>query len=377
MISFFSFITAVLWLNITLFVIFLLRRSSVFRVKYSIEALLLVAALGVIRICLPLDFAFAKIFNSHTVLPAMRRVFQIDIMPGADSISLGTFILMVWIAGSLAVLSKAAREMQEKTKLRKQYSKVHNARIYSVAKGLGINKNSIVISGDVSSPYVIGVIRPHIYLPDIKLSNNAWNLVLRHEIQHFKSHDTLIKLFHLILVSVFWWSPFVHIFRRELDQLLELRCDANVTKHMCGGEKREYILSILAVLKQINKPEEVASPESASALVSLGAFGFTHERFRAVLDEDKPRPSKRLVLLVPIFLFMLSFMFIIQPTGQPTGDIMDVGVAITSENAYILVLADGTMEMYVDGEFFCPITEELVNDEFHLSLPVYEERRGN
>ena len=60
--------------------------------------------------------------------------------------------------------------------------------------------------------------------------------------------DARIKLFFLLLRDLFWWNPLSHLFLRELDALLELRCDAALTQDMDEDEILSYLAAILGSL---------------------------------------------------------------------------------------------------------------------------------
>ena len=62
-------------------------------------------------------------------------------------------------------------------------------------------------------------------------------IILQHEFCHVKGNDLLIKLFYNLLLVIFWWNPLTYRFRKELDNLLELRCDLRITKDMNEWEK--------------------------------------------------------------------------------------------------------------------------------------------
>ena len=46
------------------------------------------------------------------------------------------------------------------------------------------------------------------------------------QIEHIKLHDTFIKILLLLVSAIFWWNPLMYILRKDIDQMLELRCEA-------------------------------------------------------------------------------------------------------------------------------------------------------
>lgn len=375
MTSFYSFLVSIVWFNIAMLVVAILSRRTYFLVKYSTSVLLLCAALGIIRMLLPLDFSFAYVISSYKIMPVVRDAFRGDIMPGQEYLKLGTVIIGVWVIGTIAVLMKTIHQLIIENGFRKEYTVVKNKQVERVCAKMGLKKAKIIVTPDIGIPMVTGIFKAHIYLPEIRLANSQLEMVISHEYQHFKSHDMMIKLFYLALLALFWWNPVVHKFKDELDNLLELRCDANVTKKMDDEGKERYLTSILAVIKQLHVvPNEKFTVASAS-LVKVKSESLIKQRFNFVLCDNKKAPIAQTVMAsLLVVLFLLSFMVIVQPANFPTGDEMDAGVRITPENAYILVLNDGGMKLYVDGEFLWDVSEAELHDDLHSNLPKYERK---
>jgi len=375
MTSFYSFLVAIAWFNIAMLLVAFLSRKTYFLVKYSTTGLLICAALGIIRMLLPLDFSFTYVIRSYKIMPVIRNIFNSDIMPGSEYLKLGTAIIGVWIAGTVAVLIKTFRQLACEHRFSKQYAIVESAQAERICAKMNLKNTEILVSPDIGIPMVTGIFHAHIYLPEILLTDGQLELIVSHEYQHFKSHDTVIKLFYLALSALFWWNPVVHKFQGELDNLLELRCDANVTKNMDDEGKERYLTSILAVIKQFNGASNENAPVVSASLVQVKSDSLIKQRFNFVLSDYKKAPvAQTLMLSLALVLFLLSFMVIVQPASFPSGDESAVGVSITPENAYILALDNGSMKLYVNGEFFWDVSKADLHDDLHSNLPIYERR---
>ncbi|MEG1492121.1 MAG: hypothetical protein RR394_07695 [Oscillospiraceae bacterium] len=90
---------------------------------------MLCAGLGIICMVLPLDFSFAYVICSYTIMPAIRAVLETDIMPGADYLRLSTLILGIWISGIIIVLAITIRRLILERKRCKQYALVENEQV--------------------------------------------------------------------------------------------------------------------------------------------------------------------------------------------------------------------------------------------------------
>lgn len=372
MTSVYSVAASLAWFNIAMLVVATLSRKMSFLVKYRTSVLLICAVLEVVRIALPLDFSFAYVICSYKALPALQKAMNMDILPGDEFMKLGMIFIILWAVGSVAVLARTAIKLVRESALRRKYKITENQQLSRVFAEMGLKGAKLTVSEDVCVPMETGVFRARIYLPDLALTDEEAQLVISHEYQHFRSSDTLIKAFYLALSVLFWWNPVVHTFQRSLDRMLELRCDAAVTKKMNKDGKIAYLSSILDVIKQVNVKRS-GLPMIATTLVGTQADTFIKQRFELVLDEKRPSRKVQLGAIAGVLIvFLLSYTFIVQPASFPPADEVDVGVEITPENAYIIRAEDGSMKLYVDGEHLWDVDEEMINDELHSSLPIYE-----
>lgn len=371
----YSFLVAIVWFNIAMLFVAVLSRKTYFLVKYSTSVLLVCAALGVIRMLLPLDFTFTHVIRSYKIMPIARDIFKSSIPLGPVHLQTRAIIIGLWGVGTIAVSIKTAYQLFAEHQARKKYTSVENEQVQRICTKIGLDNAKIIVSPDVRVPMMTGIFKAHIYLPKMDLTDDQWEMIISHEYQHFRSHDTLIKLFYLLLLALFWWNPAVHKFRNTLDDLLELRCDANLSRNMDDLSKSSYLGSILAVIKKTYNTKCESSPLASSSLLGATAEPLIKRRFQAVLSDTKTsRVMSSAMVIILLVLFLSSYLIVLQPAGYPPGDEMEAGVEITPENAYILVQEDGSMQLYVDGEFLWDVYETDLYDDLHSVLPICEER---
>ena len=332
MTSAYAVCAAIVYFNLAMLVVALLARRTSFLVKYSTSLLLLFAVLGVLRMLVPLDLREACVIESYTAYPAVRDALRSPLPLSGVSITTGELLLLVWLAGTVTVLLKKALQLLREHRALARLPRVESPAVRAAAARLDLQNAEIVVSPQVCVPMSAGLFRAHIYLPDIALPEEEWTLILAHEYQHIRSHDTLIRLFYLLLLALFWWNPVVYWFQKTLDQLLELRCDANVTKDMDEGEKERYLAAILDVVRKL-RGSGLARPAAASALVYRHPSS-TVQRFDVVLNGRKKSEKVQAALsALAVCVFLLSYFVILQPCTAPPADT----VSITPENAYILI----------------------------------------
>ena len=73
---------------------------------------------------------------------------------------------------------------------------------------------------------------------------------LRHEISHVQHHDGLIKHIINLVVILYWWNPFVYIFRNQIHLLLEMCADYKSTKNFNEVENNQYIRDLINIQKR-------------------------------------------------------------------------------------------------------------------------------
>lgn len=346
MISVYSFVTAVIVYNLALVLVYLLRHKTAFLLRYGTGALLFMTALAFLRLCLPLCWPRAYVVTSEIVLPRIETALEVQPMGVLSGPSVGKLLSGLWILGSCAFAMKYSIQVGRAIHRRRVYLLTDLAPVTQAAKRLGV-KYQILVSPQVSTPHTVGFFRPAIYLPALELTEAEWDYILRHELQHIKSRDIWIKLFYGVIESVFWWNPVSHLFMRELDTMLELRCDGNLTSRLDENEKLDYLSTILRVVRQ-GRPEYSRGPISVSL---SGSSRDLKQRFEMVLRFRRAaNKAARNALCACILIgFILSFAVTVQPGALPAQAAAAGTGAVLPEDAYILFDADRNIYWLRDG----------------------------
>ena len=102
----------------------------------------------------------------------------------------------------------------------------------------------IYICDEISSPFVLGLFRPRIYLPS-DLSQAAKPYVLAHEQAHLRHRDAWWKFFGFLLLSVYWFHPLVWAAYVLFCRDLEMACDERAVKGMDARQRKDYACTLL------------------------------------------------------------------------------------------------------------------------------------
>ncbi len=105
-------------------------------------------------------------------------------------------------------------------------------------------KDNIYESDCISTPFVLGIVRPKIYIP-FNLSEQEWEYILKHEQHHIRRKDQIIKLCAYILCIVYWFQPLIWFAYFAMVRDMEMSCDEYVLKNSKSDIRAAYSTSLL------------------------------------------------------------------------------------------------------------------------------------
>jgi beta-lactamase regulating signal transducer with metallopeptidase domain len=378
-ITVFSLIIAILLFNLALAVVALLQKRTWYLARFGTSALVLLMLFGSIRLFLPISVPpITNTIRSYVLLPGLVNIMRTELFLG---IEIQTAILALWGVGSVYMLLRLMLTFRKLRKLKELYNIKcsDNSRAVQVAQRLGLKHYEIVVSPYVGAPFVTGIFRAMIYLPNLDISDGELEMILRHEYQHFKQNDFLVKAFYNILSIVFWWNPVVRYFHRNLDRLLEVRCDAAVKKHLTNSEKGTYIEALYRTMLHAEQSCKSGLPvkpsaSTVSAFVLTGEAGyetFVEQRFRLIASNERSYKMQAISIVMVTVVFIGSFLFIVQPYMMPPPEEIVGTYLVSPDVMHIFVTADGRYELFVYGEFLVEIPE--IPEAFSELPMIFEE----
>ena len=150
------------------------------------------------------------------------------------------FLLAFWILGAIIFIVIS-------TKKYLQYRSIvlHNAKSVTDIDC----KIPIVTSAAAHTPMLLGVVRPIIVLPNMYLADEEMEMVLAHEMVHYRRKDLFVKLLMLVANAMHWFNPAVYVLNQQLNTACELSCDEKVVSEMDTQNRRFYGETILQVLQ--------------------------------------------------------------------------------------------------------------------------------
>ena len=105
-------------------------------------------------------------------------------------------------------------------------------------------KGKIKQSEYVNSPFILGLLKPWIYIP-YHMDQETLEHVLMHEEAHLRHRDHWLKVLAFLLLSVYWFHPLVWIAYILFCRDTELACDEYVISDMEPEERKRYARALV------------------------------------------------------------------------------------------------------------------------------------
>lgn len=191
------------------------------------------------------------------------RFFEGVTVPAGHFENIVGIAAAVWVIGMTAILL---------------YSLVSYMRLRRSLRTATRLRDNLWESEAVKSPFILGIIRPRIYLP-YRLNAESARYIIAHEQAHLKRRDHWIKPIAFVLLCIYWFNPLMWAAYILLCRDIELACDEKVIRTMDKEERQVY--SITLVQNSVNRRHISACP------LAFGEAG-VKERIKAVMHYKKP-----------------------------------------------------------------------------------------
>ena len=154
--------------------------------------------------------------------------------------------LGLWLAGMLwRGLLPWLRERRLLKKLERNGSEEPGAAlaetVQKLTKDMGISRRfQIFESSLILQPFITGFFRQKIFFPAGVSEDEKRELMLRHELYHFRERDGLYRRFLFFLRSLYWFNPLAGSFAFYFTEVNEMACDERVLRDCSVREKVLY-----------------------------------------------------------------------------------------------------------------------------------------
>lgn len=293
-----KFITVILWGLVAVRLVCPLSLNSIFSLVPSAETV-------------PQDIVYAQTPQIHSGISFVNSTVNDIVMPqfypnaadSANPLQIISFIAsVVWVVGIVLMLLYIVFS----------YSKIY----FKVCEAVKVEGN-IYECDRVESPFILGVIRPKIYLPS-DMNGSDREYVIAHEKAHIKRRDHLWKPLGFLLLTVYWFNPILWVAYILLCRDIELACDEKVIKQLGEDNKKSYSNALI----NCSAPRKMIT----ACPVAFGETG-VKGRIKSVLNYKKPAFW---VIIVAVVLSVAVAVFFMTDPATEIIDLKDEQIDYSS-----------------------------------------------
>lgn len=279
------------------------------------------------------------------------------------------WIMLIWTCGALIFSLRLAGSWWYVSRLRSEAEIVSdewNERLQTLSQRLGINKAvTLAESSRISSPIVIGFLKPFILVPAAMLSNlspEQIETIMIHELTHIRRHDYLVNLIQSFIETIFFFNPFVwtvsNIIRRER----EYCCDDAVVENNPNA---------IAYARALAHLEEVRLTRSGFALSLAENKNQLLNRIKRIMETSAKNYSGK-DRIIPVLLLLVGLTCASWLSIKNESEVSDENVASKQFPADTVIKKNSKSAQYSrksvtvydeEGEPHEEITEEYDGDE--------------
>ena len=226
---------------------------------------------------------------NHVINPVISSSFTPA--PGASANPLQIWIPVltgIWLFGIAALFL---------------YSAVSYWRLHRKVCEAVILRGNIYQSEKVCTPFVLGIIKPKIYLP-YHMDSREMDHVIAHEQTHIRRKDHWWKPLGFLLLTIHWFNPLMWLSYVLLCRDIELACDEKVIGKMGNAQRADYTQALVAC--SVDRRLIAACP------LAFGEIG-VKERVKSVMNYKKP--AFWIVLASVIVCAVIAVCFLTNPIG--------------------------------------------------------------
>lgn len=229
-------------------------------------------------------------FIDDTFNPVISDTFKPEIGASVNPLQLVVGVASyIWIAGIVVLMAHALIS----------YLKIRRRVRFAV-----LVRDNIYVSEGVASPFVLGIIKPKIYLP-YNMNPRDEEYVIAHEMAHVRRRDYIWKPLGYAILTLHWFNPIVWIGYILLCRDIEGACDEKVIKELGHEERADYSQALLSC--SVNRRIITACP------LAFGEQG-VKGRIKSVLNYKKP--AFWIIIVALIASVVLSVVFLTDPTSD-------------------------------------------------------------
>jgi len=184
---------------------------------------------------------------------AVRTITLADLLPVIWLI--GAILFMTYYFAGYIVFRKSAMRFSEIVEDEQTL-----ATFSQMKQEMGTKGNiELIRSKKVQSPMITGFVKPIFLLPYVEYSEADLELIMKHELIHYKHKDIWNKLVMVVANAVHWFNPLVYVMRYRSNADIEMACDSELVEGTGTEFRKQYSETILSAIHKGRERETVFS----------------------------------------------------------------------------------------------------------------------
>lgn len=230
--------------------------------------------------------------------------------------SLIEVLAYVWLIGMVNyTLYQFVAYMSYKKKIKRQSDRTANDKILSLLDKLCLElsikkKPDIWRCNNACSPMMFGFIKPALFLPSGSYDDYDLEVILRHELVHYKRRDLWYKLILLFANAVHWFNPLVYVMVKMACEDIEFSCDDEVVRNADIDFRKRYSQAILHSMHKERLQNTALSTHFKGGKKAM------KNRFSNILDTTKKRKGIVALGVVAVLVFAGGMLVACNQTKQ-------------------------------------------------------------
>ena len=262
----------------------------------------------------------------NNLLPRLERIkdkIQLEVL--RKIVQLTYFI---WLGGVILLwLSQMFSYQVVRRRIEKIIRGTNSIKYQAVIKEISVDYHikreiSCYCCKEVKTPMLIGLFHPKIILPQIDYEPQEMDTILRHELTHYKHHDTWKKLLLQSVKILYWFCPTISRMSTYAKEDIELFCDETVIRNQALTYRKSYSMAILRTIAE----DQNYNCEAFTACLSNGNKEIK-QRILCILGEEKTKKGSSSLIVAFFAIFLLCNLCLV-----PMNRVMSKVISNANEN---------------------------------------------
>jgi beta-lactamase regulating signal transducer with metallopeptidase domain len=255
---------------------------------------------------------------------------------------------ILWILGVIIFISYHTMKHRHFVKMVNRWSKtITEIQVLDMVQRLQSELNisrraELKLCSFISSPMMIGLIRPVILLPSLSISADELRYILKHEMIHFKRKDLWYKSLVMFATAIHWFNPLIYIIAKKIAIKCEISCDADVVKNNNMNQRQEYCEAIIGVIKN------QSGVQTAFSTCFYGSGKELKNRIFSIMDTGRKKTGIFILCMVLMVTISVGTVYSTEITAKSKNTGNRVLIISTEKSISTIIDSEDSMQQYVE-----------------------------